>query len=104
MTIQRVTGMLGLCARAGLMKTGEQASEQLVKRGGAQLLLYDEGISERSEKGLRDACRYAGVAMMPLPQGVLGDAIGKPGRMAAAIVDRKFAERIRALLAPDDKS
>jgi ribosomal protein L7Ae-like RNA K-turn-binding protein len=96
--LQRVLNMLGLCARAGRIKTGLDGCEQAIKRQGATLCLVDGGISPASRKAMEDACRYAGAMLYELPPGTLGDAIGKPGRMAAAITDQGFAKRIQTLL------
>lgn len=97
--MSRLLGMVGLCARAGKLKSGESACEQLLKSGDALLLLMDEEISPRGEKQLADACVYAGVELVRVPGGKLGAAIGKPGRMAACVVDPGFADRIKALAA-----
>lgn len=96
--MRRVLNMLGLCARAGRMKTGLDGCEQAIKRQGATLCLVDGGISAGSRKAMEDACRYSGAQLYELPPGTLGDAIGKPGRMAAAITDQGFAQRIQTLL------
>ncbi len=97
--IDKALGMLGLCTRAGRLKSGEAMCEQAIKRGGAFLLLVDAGASERSKKDLRNACEFAGVPLIELPEGALGRAIGKDGRMAACVTDRNFASRIAALCA-----
>jgi len=94
---RRALGMLGLCARAGRLKSGEQVCEQQLKQGGGYLLLVDAGASERSKKALRDACAFSGARFIELPEGELGGAIGKPGRMAVVVTDQNFAERICAL-------
>jgi ribosomal protein L7Ae-like RNA K-turn-binding protein len=92
--MNKLSNFLGLCARAGALKTGEDACERLVKSGGAWLLLIDGGASQRAQKAMRDACQYAGVPLMALEPGSLGRAIGKPGRMAAAITQKGFADKL----------
>ena len=77
--------MLGLCARAGKVLSGEPAAEQAVKKKNAYLVLIDEEASENAKKALSDACAYYGAPLRTLPAGCLGQAIGKPGRMAAAM-------------------
>ncbi len=89
-----LANFLGLCARAGALKTGEAVCEQLAKSGGARLILVDAGASERSKKAMRDACAYAGIRLIELLPGELGQAVGKPGRMAAAVTDRGFADKL----------
>ena len=95
---ERALSMLGLCMRAGFVRSGEAACEQLVKRGGARLLLVDAGASQGARKAMLDACQYANVPMFALRAGALGEAIGKPGRMAAAVADAGFAANISKLL------
>lgn len=85
---------LGLCARAGALKTGESVCEQLAKSGGAYLILVDGDASERSKKAMRDACSFAGIPLIELAGGSLGQAVGKPGRMAAAVTEKGFADRM----------
>lgn len=92
--MQRVLGLIGLCMRAGRLVTGLDAAEVAAKRGGAQLLLLDGGASANARKAIEDAGRYAGVRVRDLPEGALGAATGKDGRMAAAVVDRGFADKI----------
>ncbi len=93
-----VLNLLGLCARAGRLKSGLEGCEQAVKRQGAPLCLVDEGISPSSRKAMEDACRFAGAKLFTLPQGSLGHAIGKPGRMVAAVTDPGFAARLIQML------
>jgi ribosomal protein L30E len=85
---------LGLCFRAGALKTGEAVCEQLAKSGGAYLLLVDGGASDRSKKAMRDACAFAGIQLIEVEPGALGKALGKPGRMAAAVTEKGFSEKL----------
>lgn len=96
--MQRALNLLGLCARAGRLKSGLDGCEQAVKRQGAKLCLVDEGASPLSKKAMMDACNFAGASLGVLPRGELGRAIGKPGRMAVAITDEGFASRLIQLL------
>jgi len=89
-----LNNFLGLCARAGALKTGEAACEQLAKSGGAFLLLVDGGASDRSKKAMRDACDFGGIPLVELESGALGQAVGKPGRMAAAVTQKGFADKL----------
>lgn len=96
--MQSALNLLGLCARAGRLKSGLDGCEQAVKRQGARLCLVDAGASGPSMKAMEDACRFAGARLYVLPAGALGHAIGKPGRMAAAVTDEGFATRLAQLL------
>lgn len=98
MTPSRVSGLLGLCARAGKLASGEAMCEKLIKSGGAHVALVDAGASDRAKKQMRDACAFAGVELFELAEGALGQAIGKPGRMAACVADVGFAKKLIQLL------
>ena len=87
-------GMLGLCARAGKLVSGEEMCVKAIRKGTVQLAIIDKGASANAKKAMGDACRSADVKLLTMPEGQLGQAIGKPGRMAAAIRDAGFAERL----------
>jgi len=94
----RLRGLLGLCARAGKILSGEAICEQAVKRHTAFLVLIDENASANAKKALSDACSYYGVPLHTLPGDLLGESIGKPGRMAAAITDQALATRLTTMI------
>ncbi|MBR3503352.1 MAG: ribosomal L7Ae/L30e/S12e/Gadd45 family protein [Clostridia bacterium] len=96
--MNRALGSLGLAMRAGRVESGAETCDKLIKAGAAYLILIDAGASPASQKALTDACAYHSVPYRLIPAGELGRAIGKSGRMAAAITDRAFAARLRALL------
>lgn len=87
-------GMLGLCARAGRLASGEGAVEKLIRSGKCKVAFIDEGASDNAKKAIGNAARTYEVPLIPLPAGELGHAIGKPGRMAAATADESFAKSI----------
>lgn len=92
--IAKALGLLGLCARAGKVISGEAAVDQAVKKKTACLVLLDGEAAQNAKKALSDACAYYGATILELPGGSLGQAIGKPGRMAAAITDQALAKRL----------
>ena len=92
----KLEGMLGLAARAGKVASGSQAVEAALKNGAA-LVLADAGISARSLEELTKACN--GKPPCILKNGLLGQAIGKPGRMIAAVTDDGFGKKISELIA-----
>lgn len=91
---QKALNMLGICARAGALKSGEQICEQLLKRGTACLAIMDVGASEAAKKNIKNACQMHNITLLFAPDGALGHAIGKPGRMAVVVMDGGFAKRI----------
>ena len=92
--MDRMLNMLGLCARAGKLITGEKACVQAIRAGGAQVALLDGAASANAVKALTDACTSHGVPLERTGNCSLGDAIGKPGRMAAVVTDAGMAARI----------
>lgn len=89
----RLAGMLGLCARAGRLITGEKACVQAVRAGSACAAALDGAASENAVKALENACQSHGVPLIRTQPFALGEAIGKPGRMAAVITDPRMAAR-----------
>lgn len=92
--MNRLYGMLGLCARAGKLITGEDATEKLIRSGRCKVAFLDAGASDNAKKAIGNAARTYDVPLYALPAGALGRAIGKPGRMAAAVADESFAASI----------
>ena len=86
--------MLGLCARAGKLVTGEKAVVQTIRAKNAQVAVLDGAAAKNAEKAVSQACLTHGVALVRTAPMALGDCIGKPGRMAAAVTDAGMARRI----------
>lgn len=97
--MNRALNMLGLCARAGKLVTGEKAVIQVVRRGGACAVALDGAASENAVKAVSQACATHDVPLVRTAPLALGDAVGRPGRMAAAVTDPGLA---KALLAAGD--
>ena len=98
----RALNMLGLCARAGKLITGEKAVVQAIRGGSCQLALLDENVAKNGDKAVSQACGTHGVPLLRVEAGKLGDAIGRPGRMAAAVTDAGMARRIVELVQPTE--
>lgn len=92
--MDRMLNMLGLCARAGKLVTGEKACVQAVRAGSAEVALLDGAAAGNAVKAVSQACQTHGVRLIRTGEFALGDAVGKPGRMAAVVTDAGFARRI----------
>ena len=92
--MNRALGMLGLCARAGKLVSGEKAVVQLIRAGGACAVLLDGGAAGNAVKAVTQACQTHGAPLIVTAPGALGEAIGRDGRMAAAITDARMAARV----------
>ena len=97
---RQAEGMLGLCARARKLITGEKAVVQAVRSGACYLALLDGDVAKNGEKAVTQACETCATPLLRAAPGALGDAIGKPGRMAVAVTDAGMARRIIELCEP----
>ena len=95
--MERALNMLGLCARARKLITGEKAVIQAVREGGCCLVALDGAASDNAVKAVSNACESHGVPLVRTAPAALGNAIGRPGRMAAAVTDAGMAARILEL-------
>ena len=89
----RLLNAVGLAMKAGRLQSGDFAVERLVRGGGAKLVLIDPGSSENTRDKYARMCNAAQTDCLPVPD--LGAAIGKPGRMVAAVTDTNFSDMIR---------
>jgi len=97
--MNRALGFLGLAMKSGRVQCGQSVCDKLIKAGSARLILIDEGASGNTKKAVTDACAYYHVPYILIPAAELGQAIGKSGRMVAAITDEALANRLQVLLA-----
>ncbi len=96
--MRRALGLLGLCARAGKVQSGEQACELAIKRRGAYLIVLDGAASQGTRKAFSDACAHYSIPIRLTDADALGVAIGKSGRRVAVITDGKLAEKLAGIL------
>ncbi len=90
----RMAGYIGLAARAGQAVTGEGACVQAVRAGKAAVVLLDSAASENAVKRFTDACAHHRVPLVRFPPEMLQKAVGKPGRMALALVSGGLAAKV----------
>lgn len=89
--------MLGLAVRAREVCFGDDASRKLIGSGKCGTLLLDEETGPNTRKKFQELCEKAGIPLIILPQGLIGEATGRTNRVAAM---RKgaFAEQMKACL------
>ena len=102
--MNRALGMIGLAARARKLAAGEDLCVKSIRSGSAKAVLLDAGAGPNTTKSVADACRYYDVPLVKLPEGELGRAIGRSGRMTAAVLDGGMAKRILELVETSDVS
>ena len=86
--------MLGIAMRAGALSLGEGGVSKAISSGAALTVLLDAGASDNTKKKFRDSCTFYKVPLFETEQDRLGYAIGKPGRMSAAIARGTLGEKL----------
>lgn len=95
----KVLSMLGLCARANKVVSGEFQTEKAVKAGKACLVIVAEDASDNTKKLFRNKCEFYEVpCYIYSNKEALGHAIGNQMRSSIAVVDDGFAEEIQKRL------
>lgn len=96
--MNRALGLLGLCARAGKVQSGEQACQLAIRRRQACLVILDGAASQGTRKAFSDACAHYSIPIRLTDANALGMAIGKSDRRVAVITDAKLAEKLAGVL------
>ena len=89
--------MLGIAMRAGALTLGADGVHSAIASGGAALVLLDAAASENTKKKFRDSCAFYGTPLFETAPDRLGYAIGKPGRMCAAVAKGSLGDKLHAL-------
>ena len=63
----------------------------------AAFVLLDELASENTKKKLKDCCAFHGAQLVMTQPDALGFAVGKPGRMCAAVAKGTLCDKLKAL-------
>ncbi len=91
----KALSMLGLCAKAGKVVSGEFSTEKAVKSNQGHLVLVACDASDNTKKNFRDMCRYYEVPFVEFgTKEELGHWIGKAYRASICILDEGFAKSI----------
>ncbi len=91
--------IIGLAYRARKCATGEETIINEVRNQKAKLVLMSNDISKGTRKKLTDKCSYFNVPYVEVDDRyTLGKALGKPERVAVAILDDGFAKKLLTLL------
>ncbi|MBU5466738.1 ribosomal L7Ae/L30e/S12e/Gadd45 family protein [Virgibacillus sp. MSJ-26] len=91
--------ILGLAFRAGQCVLREEAIVHAIQVKSAKLVLIASDIGPQTKKKLMDKSKTYEVPIINVDdRETLGHAIGKPQRVAIAILDTGFAHKIQSLL------
>lgn len=100
----KIYRMLGLARRAGVLKSGEFQTEELIRSGGACLVIVAEDASGNTRKRFQDKCEHYHVPFALFgTKEALGHATGTEMRSSAALGDRGFAEAVLKLLEQNER-
>ena len=89
--------MLGIAMRAGQLTLGTDGVLGMIASGKAGFILVDAAASENTKKKFRDSCAFYGVELYETAPDRLGFAIGKPGRMCAAVAKGTLGDKLHSL-------
>ncbi len=96
-TTMRLYGLLGLCKKAGKLRSGTDFTCEAVRCGTAKLALLAKNASQSTKKRIDNCCSYYQMQRceLPLSMDELAHAIGATMSIAAvAILDSGFAAAI----------
>lgn len=95
--MSKVYSFLGLARRAGQVVSGEQAVAGAVKRGKVVLMLIASDASSNTLRKFSSLAQNHNVSCIVYGEkGTYGQAIGQSPRAVLGILDRNFANVIRA--------
>ena len=86
--------LLGIAMRAGALTFGQDGVLKAISSGAAGFVLLDSSATDNTKKKISDSCRFYGVELYETMPGRLGDAVGKPGRMSAAVARGTLGDRL----------
>lgn len=95
---QKAYDLLGLAQRAGQLQSGDAASEALIKKGKAKLVLLAIDASEKTKEHFIKLANFKKVSVVEAGEKLkLGVALGRSPRSVVVIVDEGFARRLHEL-------
>lgn len=95
MKLNKIDGLLGLCAKSRKLVSGEFAAENAVKDGSAWLVIVATDASKNTKKLFHDKCSFYDVPVFEYgTKESLGHTIGKEMRASIAVLDENFSKAI----------
>ncbi len=95
MTLSKTLGLIGLCAKARGLATGEYQVDDAIKTGKALLVIVADDASDNTKKHYRDSCEFYEIPFYIFKdKEQLSNACGKANRACIAITDEGFAKGI----------
>ena len=99
MTKNKLTGLLGIAAKAGRVASGELPATEAIRSGKARLVLIAADASDNTKKRFVSLCRSREIESVSYGEKEeLGRIIGKAERSVLAVTDEGLANGTRKLL------
>ncbi|MBQ4347815.1 MAG: ribosomal L7Ae/L30e/S12e/Gadd45 family protein [Firmicutes bacterium] len=99
---EKIYRMLGLCARARRLVSGDMLCEKAVKEKKAELIILAEDASKNTREKYMALCRKNAVEILEYGSLYkLGHSIGKGDRATIGLQDAGFAKKILQLAAEE---
>ena len=96
---RKISSLLSLSARAGLLKTGEETAEKLLKNGAANLVIIASDASDNTKNKFVNKCFFYQKPVRVFGErAVLSRCVGKNNRTVYVITDSGFATRLCDLI------
>ncbi len=96
MKTNKLLSLIGLATKAGMVVSGEFATEKEIKTGRAWLAIIADDASDNTKKKFRNMCEFYEVPFYTYgTKDMLGHAMGKEFRASLAILDGGFAKGIQ---------
>ncbi|MBO4879732.1 MAG: ribosomal L7Ae/L30e/S12e/Gadd45 family protein [Clostridia bacterium] len=89
---EKLRSAIGFAMKAGKVAAGEFAADKALKNGSARLIAVDAAASDNTKKQWQSACEFRKRPLVFIED--MGSAIGKNGRMVAAVTDENFSKMI----------
>lgn len=96
---QKYLQLVGLAHRARKVVLGEQAIVQGIQQRKVHLVLVASDIGDQTRKKITDKCNFYDTPYIVVDdRETLSNAIGSSRRVAVAIMDKGFANKLKTLL------
>jgi len=96
---RKISSLLSICTKAGMLLTGEETAEKLLKKGTAQLVIIAEDAADNTKKKFVNKCFFYQKPVRVFGErAVLSKCVGKSNRTVYVVTDSGFATRLLALI------
>ena len=96
---RKISSLMSLCTRAGLLRTGEETAEKLLKNGDAKLVIVAGDASDNTKKKFVNKCFFYQKPVRVFGErAALSKCVGKNNRTVYVITDSGFAARLQEMI------